>query len=103
MEKDKDKTKVIFRFWKESKDVIAIFPEIPGTMESHTCQSYEHIGQHGACSPAIIIDDSRLAKPEEYKDLKKELRNIGYNLEVVKRYTRKLSMNRVKELESYNC
>jgi len=100
MVKDKEKTIVIFRFWKVSNNVIAIFPEIPGDMNLYTCSSYEHLGQHGACNPNGIIEDSRLAKPEEYEDLKEELENsFGYNLEIKKRYTQKHLMAREKRIK----
>ncbi len=81
-----NKTKVIFRFWKISNEVIAIFPEEPGNTNPMTCSSYEHIGQHGACNPYGIIQESRLATPEEYKDLKEELESIGYDLTIIKRH-----------------
>jgi len=97
-----EKTKVIFRFWKRSQSVIAIFPEVPGDMELHTCSSYEHMGQHGACCPASIIQDSRPASDYEYKDLKEELENqAGYNLQIVKRYTQNHTEVREKELKGY--
>jgi hypothetical protein len=100
MEKDKFKTKVIFRFWKESKDVIAIFPEHTGDMNPYTCSSYEHIGQHGACNPRMIIENSRLAKSDEYADLKAELENhCGYDLVVIKRNRQEFIEERRKQLE----
>jgi len=83
---DKEKTKVIFRHWRGN--VIAIFPEDPGNNDPYTCSSYEHVGQHGACDPQGIIGDSKLATPEEYKDLKNELENqVGYNLQIIKKHT----------------
>jgi len=100
VEKDTEKTKVIFRFWKASDNVIAIFPELCGTNEVHTCQSYEHLGQHGSCNPYMIVDNSRLAKPEEYADLKAELENhCGYNLEVIKRNNQKFIQVRREQLQ----
>jgi hypothetical protein len=104
MEKDTNKTKVIFRFWKESKSVIAIFPEHLGDSDLHTCSSYQHVGQHSACNPQMIVERSRPAKPEEYADLKAELEGpIGYNLEVILRYryshlnARRCELKRVRE------
>ena len=46
----KDKTKVIFRKFDESDDIIAIFPEVPGTNNGWDCQSYMLVGQHGAAN-----------------------------------------------------
>ena len=104
MKQDTNKTKVIFRYWKDS--IIAIFPEIPGDPNVYTCSSYQHIGQHGACDPEGIIDDkgSRLATPEEYNDLKIELETqVGYNLQIIKRNryshteTRRKEFKRIQE------
>jgi hypothetical protein len=43
--------------------------------------SYMHIGQHSACS-VELIDELEDASEEQYKDLKIELEEIGYNLEL---------------------
>jgi len=80
-----DKTKVIFRVFKDGGDVIAIFPEDPATLDPYTCNSYQHLGQHGACNPTGLIAVTTAAKPEQYQDLKEELESIGYDLEVIKR------------------
>jgi hypothetical protein len=83
------KTKVIFRVWtgkhKTGDDVIAIFPQVPGDSSAYTCLSYEHCGQHGSCNPEIVVQSSRLATPAEYKPLARELRRIGYRLDIAKR------------------
>jgi hypothetical protein len=81
MEKDTYKTKVVFRMW--DGQVIALFPEIDEG--NYFCLSYEHIGQHGGADYQGIVADSRLATPDEYKDLFEELESIGYNLDVRKR------------------
>ena len=100
MEKDKFKTKVIFRFWKVSDDIIAIFPEMVATNDVSTCESYQHTGQHGACNPHYIINSSRLAKPEEYVDLKAELENhYGYDLIVIKKNRYEFIEKRRKQLK----
>jgi hypothetical protein len=81
------KTPVIFRKWPKSEggDVIALFPCDPGTSE-YDCDSYQHIGQHGAANLDIIYR-TKLAKPEEYADLKRELESAPYHyhLDVRKR------------------
>ena len=84
-----DKTKVIFRKFDESDDIIAIFPEIPGTNNGWDCQSYMRVGQHGAADPHGILQITTLASAAEYGELKKELENIGYKLEVMKKITGK--------------
>lgn len=83
-------TMVIFRKWKNStpldlRHIIAIFPEIPADNEGWNCQSYEHVGQHGGASPGIMVNETAPAKEEEYKELLKELKQIGYNDLIVRR------------------
>jgi hypothetical protein len=94
-----DKTKVIFRKFRGLGDVIAIFPELPGTNDNFTCMSYQHIGQHGACTPDTIISittpvDERYP---EYRDLKKELESLGYDLQVCKRLSIQMYVERTQK------
>jgi hypothetical protein len=86
MEKDKEKTKVIFRQWANGR-VVAMFPEIAADTRGWYCQSYMHVGQHGAANPDLV----RNTKPANFdddavKDLIKELETLGYNLEIIKRF-----------------
>lgn len=76
--------KVIFRVYPNG-DVIALFPEIAVDTIGYNCQSYMHVGQHGAASPSLV-DDTKPATPKEYEPLKKELEKAGYDLEVIKRF-----------------
>jgi len=93
------KTKVIFRKFKNG-DVIAIFPEMLGNWKTHTCESYMHIGQHGACDPQYLIDEiTKLATPDEYNDLKLELESIGYDLQVCKRQSYNMIQVKKSKLE----
>ena len=82
-----DETIVVFRKWKESKTIIALFPEIKD--EARYCQSYEHVGQHGPASYQNVIQDTVPATQEEYQELFDELTEIGYNLKVKTRHTKK--------------
>jgi hypothetical protein len=82
MEKDKQKTLVIFK--SELGGVVAIFPKLKYGFNGYrndlvTC--YSHIGQHSACAPEYFKNLPN-AKEKEYLPLKKELENIGYNLTV---------------------
>jgi len=82
MEKNIEKTRIIFRKWKGKNggDVIALFPKIdqgPGC-----CLSYMHVGQHGGADYSLVINLTIPAKKEEYENLEKELSEIGYNLNV---------------------
>lgn len=83
-------TKVIFRKWPKSQggDVIALFPQMAATVGNPGhCQSYQHVGQHGAAD-VWIVNSTKLARPKEYRDLAKELRRIGYRLTIATRCTR---------------
>lgn len=86
MQKDTHKTVVVFRVFKDTGAVLALFPHEPGTNEPGTCSSYMRIGQHSSADYAHCIAATRPAKPEEYESLRKELENnIGYNLAIRKR------------------
>ena len=80
------KTKVIFRTWKRTGEVIALFPEIPHDRAGDFCLSYMHTGQHGAASPCLDWI-TRPATPDESAPLRRELEGIGYNLVPVLRVT----------------
>jgi hypothetical protein len=82
--KDTHKTAVQFR--KLKGEIIAVFPyEIEGR---NTVLSYAHIGQHSEAS-WHINSFTRSASPSEYIELKTELENIGYNLDIIKRRSHK--------------
>lgn len=81
---DTNETAVIFRKWRNG-DIIALFPHHPGTNNPDTCLSYEHIGQHGSCSPLLCSAHTTPATSEEYAPLKEELETIGYRLRVLRR------------------
>ncbi len=78
-------TKVLFV--KDEDGVFAYFPEMyyygRGSRSNNTMRTcYAHIGQHSACS-CDYIDECELAIKEEYEDLLKELRGIGYDLLII--------------------
>ena len=83
----KEKTKVIFRQWKIGCEIIALFPEIPGDITGSHCSFYMRNGRQGAANPRII-DDTKPAnlKDGAVKKLIKELTELGYNLEIIKRF-----------------
>lgn len=87
MKTDKRKTKVKFLMEPEDGDfkggVLAIFPEIDYfTKPSDTKLAYCNTNQHSPCSMEYA-DKCSIATPEQYAHLKKELENIGYNLEIL--------------------
>jgi hypothetical protein len=71
-------TKVIFRTFRDSGDVIALFPQIPSDPDGLYCESYQHVGQHGGASSDYLSDITTLSTPEEYGVLLHELEQIGY-------------------------
>ena len=91
--RETETTEVIFRKFKDEGDIIAILPQYPGTNDVYTCESYQHMGQHGSCDPYGLIGVTTLAKPIEYKPLLHELKAIGYKVKIIKR-------NRQKHLDS---
>ena len=93
MQQDQHKTKVIFRKWLSG--IIALFPELPGTNDPYTCDSYMHVGQHSNAS-VDLMGITIPAKPEEYADLLHELESIGYNVQVAYKFTRKDLQKRIK-------
>ena len=76
--------KVVFKMMDD--EVIAIFPNnlYSEILYGNTMvDSYMHVGQHSACA-VELIDELEDASEEQYKDLKIELEEIGYNLDVEK-------------------
>ncbi len=96
---DKEKTKVIFRQWKIGCGIIAMFPEIAVDTVGYNCQSFEHVGQHGAASPNIVATDTKPANLDDgaVKRLIEELTDRGYNLEIIKRFRYKHLQIRMAE------
>ena len=83
-EQDTEVTRVIFRVLEG--EVIAIFPDDPGTNDWWTCCSYMHAGQHASTDKGIV-QFTKLATPEQYQPLYEELeKQIGYKLKVMKKW-----------------
>lgn len=93
-------TPVVFRVdRRDNRDVYALFPTLPGSNDPNTCTVYQHIGQHSGGNYHGCIASSRPARPDEYKELAKELRTLGYNLVIMARATPGMHNQRRKELE----
>lgn len=89
------KTKTIFRKFKKSGDIIALFPEEPYDMRGEFCMSYQNIGQHGAAAPSLTHCGLTVpATDAESASLEKELRNIGYVIEKRKKISFKMDCAR---------
>jgi len=93
--KIQEKTKVIFRKFPDG-EVIALFPELPGTNSVLDCLNYMHVGQHGSGKATL---DGTL-KTCKYEHLYKELTAIGYNLTVVSRISYQMDQKRITALRA---
>ncbi len=78
-------TLVVFRRWRNTGSVIALFPEIPSDITGYFCEAYEHVGQHGGAAYHGVIQATRPATDEEAASLAQELTRIGYKLKPIKR------------------
>jgi hypothetical protein len=94
-------TTVVFRKWKDSGDIFALFPELPSDALGYHCDSYEHIGQHGRADYHGCIKNSTPAQPEEYQQLLQELTRIGYQLTPITRATAHHHDKRQEEARQY--
>lgn len=70
-------TPVVFRRFSDG-EVVALFPALPGGQFGE-CQSYLHVGQHGAADYGHVIRTTGPAALTEYSDLQAELVQIGYD------------------------
>jgi len=78
---------VIFRKYPDG-DVIALFPDIPADEFGFDVLSYMHVGQHGAADYGLVISMTKPATFEEFRALKDELTERGYNLSIRQRRSR---------------
>jgi hypothetical protein len=72
------KTVMIFRKYKNG-EVIALMPYEIADMQGHI-MSYMHQVQHCATDYNGVVSQTKLAKPEEYAELLKELEWVGYEV-----------------------
>lgn len=98
---DTNKTDVIFVIWEGeyiSDPVDALFPGLAGDMNPSTCLCYSHVGQHSAADLDYMLSINRLASESEYSDLKRELEQIGYQLNVIDKPTEKHRRQRINQV-----
>ena len=76
---------VVFRKWRDTGTIIALFPELPSDYQGWFCDSYEQVGQHGGADFHGVVQHSTPAQHDEYADLAVELARIGYRLRPIKR------------------
>lgn len=77
-------TRVIFRKFKDTKSIIAIFPDLcyPKYATRDNIMSYMFIGQHSECNYDTIMRMTSPAISEEYEFLQAVLEDIGYVLHI---------------------
>lgn len=80
-----EKTLVVFRRWRDTGDIITLFPVEPSDICGWYCLSYERVGQHAGADYHGVVQASRPATIEEAASLAEELTRIGYNLQPIKR------------------
>ena len=90
---------VLFRRWKDTGDVIALFPEIPADIDGLYCLSYEHVGQHGAADYYGVVRHTLPVMSKECDGLARELTLIGYDLKPIQRASFRNHEGRRRELE----
>jgi hypothetical protein len=96
---------VIFRVitFNGISEVTALFPyEVNDTKGNIVC--YSHVGHHSSADYLHCINHSRLATIQEYKELKNELKSIGYELTIIKKRSHKRFIKNYREflLNSFN-
>ena len=82
---NEQETLVIFRRWRDTGSIIALFPEIPTDINGWFCEAYEHVGQHGGADYQGVIAATKPVTLAEAADLAKELARVGYNLKSIRR------------------
>ena len=80
-ENDDEPVEVIFRKWKDSGDVIALFPGIPAYNRGN-------VSPHGTAAMEIVNSKTVPATPEEYAALKRELEAPPYRHKLIVRQRR---------------
>ena len=90
------KTKVIYRKFKTTENIVAVFPELgyPGfTSKKGLIMEYTFVGQHGECDYDTVMRMTTIAFPKDYEVLKAQLKDLGYDLEITthKEYQKSLT------------
>lgn len=101
MEQNNDETVVVFRVWNRGGEVVALFPELPGSPDPLTCLSYERSGQHGPAITTIVRGSTRPATTSEYTPLLRELESIGYTLIVQDKFPSDSHLSRRRSLAAH--
>lgn len=78
-------TKMVFRRWRnDEQELIALMPEEPADPNGSLCQSYMHVGQHGAADYEHVMAEtvpvSRESVDSDLLQLMDELKERGYRI-----------------------
>jgi hypothetical protein len=76
---------VVFRRWRDSDNVIALFPVLPADLNGWHCVGYAHVGQHSTADYRAVIRQTVPASRKEYASLTAELKRIGYRIKPIRR------------------
>ena len=79
---------VVFRKWRDTNDVIALFPELPADLYGEHCDAYETVGQHGGADYFGVVQHTKPCSLDDAADLATELTRIGYILRPIRRASR---------------
>jgi hypothetical protein len=86
----KTKTIVVFRQWKRAPNkIIALFPEVPDDINGFYCVSYERGIKHSAADYDGVVSRTVPAPPAQVTALMRELKALGYDLEIRTRYSKR--------------
>ena len=91
---NEQETLVIFRRWRDTGGIIALFPELPSDYHGRFCDAYEHVGQHGGADYHGVLQVTRAVSVHEARDLITELTRIGYRLKPTKRASQRVHESR---------
>jgi len=91
---NEQETLVIFRRWRDTGSIIALFPELPSDYQGYFCDAYEHVGQHGGADFHGVVQATKPVAVDDAKDLIEELTRIGYRLKPIKRASQRVHESR---------
>ena len=91
-------TLVIFRKYREG-DIVALFPEIASDMDYvDYCKGFPE----GSYNIGDVMCETTPATPKEYSKLAKRLRQLDYNLKVVKQFEFEHVQARINQIDAVN-
>lgn len=93
----KQETKVIFIYEGNTRDVLAVFPELEEPNYRYQCYSF--IGEHSTCSHQYLMNNEE-AKVSDILPLYDHLISLGYNLRTKSKYDPQWlkSVNQINEM-----